>query len=299
MNFINLNKPLWQWAVILLLAFIWGSSFILMKRGLEVFSPVQVASLRMIIAGIILMPFALKNIRYLKNNYKALLIVGFIGNGIPAYLFTWSQMHVSSSAAGILNSLTPVFTLIAGFLFFRTRIVKLQIIGVVLGLAGSVLLFLNKSFSFQFSIFTWGLLIIAATAMYGININHVKYNLKELHGFTIAALSFMLILPFAVFMYFMNLPCICIAENEAFTTSLWSVIILGVFGSAFAVAIINILIKYTSAVFASTVTYIMPAVALIWGYSDNETITFSSGLALILILSGVYLIQHKTKTNEK
>ena len=297
MNFINLNKPLWQWAVILLLAFIWGSSFILMKRGLEVFSPVQVASLRMIIAGIILMPFALKNIRYLKNNYKALLIVGFIGNGIPAYLFTWSQMHVSSSAAGILNSLTPVFTLIAGFLFFRTRIVKLQIIGVVLGLAGSVLLFLNKSFSFQFSIFTWGLLIVAATVMYGINTNHVKTNLKEVPAIAITSMSFMLVLPLALFIYLMNLPCPCIAEDPEFYKALWSVVVLAVFGSAIAVVVMNTFIKYTTPVFAASVTYIMPAVALAWGFNDNEKIGWSSFLALILVLAGVYLVQLKSDKN--
>jgi drug/metabolite transporter (DMT)-like permease len=293
-NIIDLNKKGWQWAVLLFLAFIWGSSFILMKNGLVVFSAIQVASLRISIAALVLLPFAIKYIRYLKTHFLFLLAVGFIGNGIPAYLFTWSQMHVSSSSAGILNSLTPVFTLIVGGIFFKTRVKKFQLIGVFLGLAGSVLLFVNKSFSFEFNIFTWGLLIVLATAMYGVNMNHVKTNLKEVPAIAITSLSFMLLLPVSLSIYFMNLPCPCIAEDPEFLKAVLSISALAVFGSAVAVATMNTFIKYTTPVFASSVTYIMPAVALAWGFNDNEDIGLSSFIALVLILAGVYLVQIKS-----
>ncbi len=297
MNIIDLNKKGWQWAVLFFLAVIWGSSFILMKNGLVVFSSVQVASLRISICGIVLLPFAIKHIRYLKTHFLFLLAVGLVGNGIPAFLFTWSQMHVSSSSAGILNSLTPVFTLIVGGLFFRTRIRKFQLIGVFLGLAGSVLLFVNDSFTFEFNIFTWGLLIVLATVMYGINTNHVKNNLKEVPAIAITSLSFMLVLPVSLFIYSMNLPCPCIIEDPEFYKALWSVIVLAVFGSAIAVAVMNTFIKYTTPVFAASVTYIMPAVALAWGFNDNEKIGLSSFLALLLVLAGVYLVQLKSDKN--
>jgi drug/metabolite transporter (DMT)-like permease len=298
MKIIDLNKKEWQWAALLFLAFVWGSSFILMKRGLEVFTPVQVASMRMMIAGIVFLPFVIRDFRYIKQRPWALLVVGLVGNGIPAYLFTWSQMHVTSSIAGILNSVTPVFTLIAGGLLFRSAIARYQIAGVVLGFAGSVLLFMNRSFNFDYSTFGWGLLIVLATAMYGTNINHVKYNLKEVPGLSISALSFFLILPFISLVFFADMPSAAVIQNEHFTTAALSVLLLGIFGSAIAVAVINILIKHTSPVFASTVTYLMPAVALLWGYSDNEAIGASSFLALALILAGVYLAQLKNKSHE-
>lgn len=295
MKIIDLNKKGWQWTALLFLAFVWGSSFILMKRGLEVFTPVQVASLRMMIAGIVFIPFVIRDFRYLKQRPWALLVVGLIGNGIPAYLFTWSQMHVSSSIAGILNSVTPVFTLIAGGLMFRSPVARIQIAGVLLGFAGSVMLFMNRSLSFDYSTFGWGMLIVLATAMYGININHVKYNLKEVPGLSISALAFFILLPMVSAGFFADMPDANILDNEHFTSAAVAVVLLGIFGSAIAVAVINILIKYTSPVFASTVTYLMPAVALFWGYSDNEAIGLTSFLALALILAGIYLAQKKNK----
>ncbi|PKP17449.1 MAG: hypothetical protein CVU05_15510 [Bacteroidetes bacterium HGW-Bacteroidetes-21] len=291
MKSIDLNQRSWQWAILLFLAFLWGSSFILMKRSLVVFSPVQVASLRMSIAGIVLLPFAIKNIKFLKTRFWSLLIVGLIGNGIPAYLFTWSQMHVSSSSAGILNSLTPLFTLIVGGLFFRTQIRILQVTGVIIGLAGSVFLFLTKGFVFDWAILSWGSLIVIATAMYGVNINHVKKKLADIPGIIIAAQAFFLIMPFTIFIFFTTDIDISVTKNPAFPMALFAVVTLGMLGSALAVALMNMLIKYTSAVFASSVTYIMPVVALLWGFGDGEILTIFTFLSLLLILFGVYIVQ--------
>lgn len=288
---IDLNKRSWQWAILLFLAFLWGSSFILMKRGLEVFSPVQVASLRMCIAGIVLMPIALKNIHYIKSHFWSLLIAGLIGNGIPAYLFTWSQMHVSSSSAGILNSLTPLFTLVVGGIFFRTKIRLLQVLGVLIGLAGSIILFMTKGFTLDISIVTWGSLIILATAMYGVNINQVKKNLNEIPGLIIAALAFLMILPFTSIMLLSSGIQDIVIDQPNMPVAALSVLTLGVLGSALAVALINILIKHTSAVFASSVTYVMPLIALLWGFGDGESLTIFTIMSLLMILLGVYITQ--------
>jgi len=292
MKFIDLNNKYWQFAVLFLLAFIWGSSFILMKRGLETYSNYQVAALRIFIAGICLLPLALINIRTLKKRWFDLAVVGFLGNTIPAFLFTTAQLYVSSSMAGILNSLTPLFTLIAGLLFFSYKVAIMQIIGIIIGLFGATMLLSNGSIVWDENVLTYGNLIILATICYGININYVKKYLNDVNGIVIASLSFFITMPFVGIILLFSDFSSCI-NNPSFASSTIYIIILGVFGSAFAVAMINILIKYTSAVFSSSVTYIMPVFALMWGLLDGEPFTFIQFLALSLILSGVYLVKNK------
>lgn len=296
MKWLQLNKPVWQWALLLFLAFIWGSSFILMKRSLEVYSSVQVAALRMTIAGFILMPFALKNLKLLSKNFFPFLIVGFIGNAIPAFLFTFAQLKINSSMAGILNSLTPLFTLLVGVFFFKTKIKYLQAIGIFIAFMGSVLLFYTKDLHFEISMLASGSLIVLATFMYGVNINHVKKNLSHVSGLTVAAMAFLTVLPFTLsVLFFTSFKEVYVNPN--FYSATFSVFVLGIFGSAIAVALINILIKHTSAVFASSVTYIMPLFAVLWGISDNEAITITSYLGMGCILIGVYLVQQRKKKN--
>ena len=133
------GKSWFQLSVLLLLAFVWGSSFILMKIGLKSFSSEQAAGIRMMLAALVLMPYALKYLRTVpKKDIKALLIAGFIGSFIPAFLFTKAQTRIDSALAGMLNSLTPVFTLLVGVLFHRIKFRWMQVMGISLGLLGAI-----------------------------------------------------------------------------------------------------------------------------------------------------------------
>ena len=180
-----------QYAILLFLAFIWGSSFILMKIGLKSFSSPQVAAIRMLSASLVLLPYSIKHLKTVsKKDIKYLLIAGFIGSFIPAFLFTKAQTRIDSALAGMLNSLTPVFTLIVGLLFHKTKTRWMQVLGLLLGLAGALgLISSGKNVSLQ-NINSYAFFIVAATTCYAININVVKKHLTHLKGVQITSISF-------------------------------------------------------------------------------------------------------------
>jgi drug/metabolite transporter (DMT)-like permease len=294
----DLTKKYWQWILLLVLAFIWGSSFILMKKGLHSFSNLQVAAFRIFFSFVFFLPFIVKHISKLnKYNVKSLLIAGFIGNGIPAFFFTTAQMQISSSFAGILNSLTPIFTLIVGVMFYRAKSNALNVVGLVLGLIGAAGLVV-KDLSLFFVGNNWyGLFVVLATLFYGINVNEVKQNLKEMNGVAISALSFMFIGPFCgIYLLFSDF-------SYAFTTPGWIsnlgfIALLAFFSSFLAVIGMNVLIKYVSPIFASSVTYVIPVFALMWGILDGEKLMAFDILWIMIVLFGVYLANLKYKRNE-
>jgi len=174
---INLSKKGWQWLILSVLALIWGSSFIFMKRGLESFTDMQVAAFRIFISFIFLLPFAIQRLRKLKKRHiKSLLLVGFVGNGIPAFLFTKAQTQVSSSLAGMLNSMVPLFALVIGYIFYRVHAKNQNIFGVFLGLIGaSGLVLVNSSATFSTEGF-YPLFIVLATICYAFSVNEIKQN---------------------------------------------------------------------------------------------------------------------------
>lgn len=291
------ENKLCQWLALLFLGFTWGASFILMKYGLQSFTYGQVAAIRMFSAFLVLLPFSIKHIKKLNaKNLSAILIVAFIGNFIPAFLFTIAQTQINSSLAGMLNAVTPVFTLLFGLIFFRSKTFKSQVVGVLLGLLGAIGLILASSEGFQISFNVFALFVVAATMMYGYNLNHVQYKLKGLSGFEIASLAFLFIGPVTgVYLIFSDLSTAILSDG--FAINLFYTILLGVFGSAIAVIVINILILKAGGMFASSVTYIIPVFAIFWGVVDGENIGVLQILAIVLVLLGVYLI-NKTKKNE-
>jgi len=289
----SLEKKRWQWAAMLFLAFIWGGSFILMKKGLDAFTHVQVASIRIFFSFIILLPFAIRSfIKLTKQNTYSLAISGFIGNLIPAYLFTYAQTNISSSLAGILNSLSPFFTLVVGIFIFRNRPFIFQYIGIIMGLIGAVLLVSNGNFSTLSGINIYALLIIFATLLYGINSNVIKYKLVGLTGIEITALAFIFIGPIAgVILFSTDLtPAI---NSPNFAGSLAAVLTLSIFGSVLSLFVYNSLIHHTTAIFATSVTYIIPIFALMWGILDGESLGLLQAISMIIILTGVYLVNTK------
>jgi len=286
----DLTKKSWQWVILIFLSFIWGASFILMKKGLESYTNHQVGALRLFFAFLFFIPVSVTRLRQItKKNLKSLLIVGFIGNGLPAFLFTKAQTQIDSAIAGILNSLTPLFTLLIGLILYRSQVKLINIIGVFLGLFGAIGLVYRGSNELLSQANWYAIFIVIATLCYGISVNEIKYKLEDMDGVTIASLAFFLVGPFA------GLSLLFTDFSHALTTpdylqNLGFISILALFSSAIAIAVFNILIKYTTTLFATSVTYITPIFAIFWGIFDGEKITLDQFLWVAIILVGVYLV---------
>ncbi|MBN1251333.1 MAG: EamA family transporter [Bacteroidales bacterium] len=290
---IDLNNKSSQWIVLSLLALIWGSSFILMKKGLESYSDMQVAAFRIFISFMLLTPFVFQRLKRIKKeNIKSLLIVGFIGNGIPAFLFTKAQTQVDSSIAGMLNSLTPLFALLIGLSFYKIKIRWLNILGITIGLVGAAGLILsNSSFNFRTDSL-YPILIVVATLFYGISVNEIKQKLPDIDAVTIIAIAFLFIGPLAGFYLFTSDFSFALSTDN-YQINFFYVFILAAFSSVIATIIFNALIKSTTALFASSVTYLIPIVAILWGVLDGELISITQVLFIVIILAGVYLVNKK------
>jgi drug/metabolite transporter (DMT)-like permease len=293
---IDLKTKAGQWIVLLLLALIWGSSFILMKKGLQSFSYGQVASLRIFISFLCLLPFALKRLsRIKKKHIKSLVVVGFFGNAIPAFLFTKAQTQVSSSMAGILNALTPLFALITGILVYKVKFNWHNITGVFLGLLGATALVVSR-FGFGLNAQNlYPLLIVLATTLYSFSVNEIKQNLSDLDGLTIISGAFLFVGPFSG-VYLFNSDFSHALNTPGFVVNFGCIIILAILGSAFANYMFNYLVHHTSALFATSVTYLIPVVAIFWGLFDGESILMAQTPAIILILLGIYLVNKKSSS---
>jgi drug/metabolite transporter (DMT)-like permease len=279
------ERKIWHWLVLGLLSLIWGTSYILMKKGLESFSIFQIASLRVFITFICLLPVAIKNISKIdKGNILSIAIIGVLGNGIPAFLFPLAQTRIDSSMAGMLNSLSPVFTLIIGIVIYKRKGIKTQIAGVILGLLGAVGLLYDKSFIFNY----YGLFVVLATFLYGFSANEVS-RIKGINGLQITSLAFFLIGPLAA-IHLLFTDFSTAVQTENWLRNLGFIAILAIMGSATALALFYLLIRDTSPVFASIVTYFIPLVATLWGMSDNEHLTSTMLVSVIFILAGVYII---------
>lgn len=275
------------------LSLIWGSSFILMKKGLETFSFQQVATMRMLFAFILFLPFIIKRIKKLnKKNIGSILVVGFIGNAIPALLFTKAQTHLDSSLAGMLNTTVPLFVWILGIIFYKTKTKLLSIIGLIIGLVGSLGMIITDFRDIFGNFNMYAIYIIIATLMYAVNTNEVKHKLKDLDGISITALAFLFVGPISGF-YLLFEDFSGALASPLFFKSLFYIIILAFFSSFIAVALFNILIKNTTAIFAASVTYLIPVVAIVLGFFDGEIITIYQLLSMGIIFGGVYLINKK------
>lgn len=286
----KLQNPTLAWSLLALLAIIWGSSFILVKKSLIIFDASQVGSLRIAAAFLFFLPFVLTNLKKIPfQKAHIFLLVGCLGNLFPAYLFSLAGSKLDSGVSGALNSTTPLFTLIVGGLFFGNKITSKQTIGIVLGFIGALLLILAGAKGFNFNVYA--LYVVAATVFYGLNLNITKKYLTglDLTPFQITSFIFTTIGPVALIVLFSGDFLQKVQNPEAIQPLLYG-ILLGVMGSAIAMVLFNRLIQMTSAVLASSVTYLIPIVAIIWGILDGETIQIQHFLGMGIILVGVYLV---------
>jgi drug/metabolite transporter (DMT)-like permease len=289
------EKRGFQFSILLLLAFVWGSSFILMKIGLKSFSPEQAGALRIVLASLALLPLSIRNLKSIqKKDMKSLLIAGFIGSFFPAFLFMRAETQINSSLAGMLNSLTPVFTLLVGMLFHKTEIRWMQAAGLTLGLMGATgLILAGEGFHFG-TVNSYAFYIVLATCFYAISINQIKAKLGHLSGIQVTSLSFLFIGPVAL-VYLLATDFAPVLANPDWPSHLLALATLGILGTALAMVLMNSLVRYSSAVAASSVTYVIPIFAILWGVLDGEKITLLHLAFMGLILSGVYLISRKKK----
>ena len=278
-----------NWVLFIILSFIWGSSFILMKEGLEVLSAYQVASLRMLSGGIVLFPLAIKIfLQYNQQQKNYILASGLLGSFFPAYLFCIAETKIDSALAGFLNSLTPILTMIIGGIIFKSVFTRNKWIGVSIGLVGMAMLLLPES-SHGLENILFSMLVLVATVCYALNANLVAAKLTDIGPVHIATLAFGMLVPPSLIILiatgFFELPL----TEPAYLYSVGSSVVLGVFGTAIASILFYVLLKRAGPLFASMVTYGIPFVALFWGLIAGETIYMMQILGLIVILIGVYL----------
>ncbi len=278
-----------SWAVLFLLSLVWGSSYILIKKGLVVFAPEQLACLRISISSLAFLPIFLLHLRRVDwSKTRYLLIVGLAGSFIPAFLFATAQTKLSSSLTGLLSSLTPLFTLLQAFILFHLPFAWNKMIGVLMGLAGACFLIYFGPQGASQNIWYAGLVIIA-TFLYAYSSNTVKASLQDMNPLTLSATAFVLVGPPAL-VYLLTTDVLHIIQSHPEGwAALAYVTLLALAGTVLASFLFFWLVQLTNPVFASSVSYLIPLVALAWGVVDGETITIFHFFGMALILAGVYL----------
>ena len=280
-----------SWILLLILSIIWGSSFILIKRGLVYFTPLQVGTLRITFAFLVMLPFALKRIKKVSGDkWKFFAFTGLISNLVPAVLFALAQTKLESSLTGILNALSPLFTLIFAVLMFKFKPNSFQIGGFVLGMAGTVgLSLVNSSGGFgNMNVYVW--LIVLATICYALSLNFIKYFLSDVNSLTITSLSLLIAGPFSIIILLSTDFLGRLNFSSEIVFAIFCIAVLGILGTAIALVLYTKLIHMNSPLFASSVTYLVPVVAIMWGVWDGEVLFPLHFAGMVLILLGIYFI---------
>jgi drug/metabolite transporter (DMT)-like permease len=294
------SKPqLIDWMALVLLMLVWGSSFILIKRGLVAFGTMEVGALRISISFLVLLPLAVKRLpKVPRSRLGWFAAAGLLGSGFPPFLFAKAQTVIDSYMAGILNSLTPLFTLLVGVALFGTRTRWINVAGVVLGLLGAIGL-LNAASDPSLGNGIWySLFAVAAALCYAFNMNIVKKYLTSFSALTITSVVFTIIgIPALVILFFATDFTNIITSHPQAWESLGYIAILAVVGTALSLIIHNWLIRRTSALFAASVTYLMPIVSIFWGLLDGEAFLLFYLLWIVMILTGVYLANRPVRKN--
>lgn len=290
-----MNAEKEKWLLLITLSMIWGSSFILIKKSLDHFSPYQVGALRVLIAGMILMPVAISKYRlFPKKNLKWLILAAFTGNFFPMFLFPIAETEVSSSIAGIINSMMPIFVIIVGTLFWKFETSKRQMTGIFISFAGVCLLAFGGGEDSEFKIFPI-LLLLLATLCYAMSTTTVKSKLMEVSSTVLSAFvfSFVLFLPSIIALISTGFAS-TFTFSEENMTGLFFVSLLSVFGTGLAMMMNYRLLKVSTPLFASTVTLLMPIVAIAWGLLDGEKLTLLQFAGASTVIAGLVFLRVKS-----
>ncbi|WP_395044579.1 DMT family transporter [Flavobacterium sp.] len=282
-----------KWIYLTVLALIWGSSFILIKKGLVGLSPMQLGSLRIIFSAVFLIIIGFKSVTQIKQHqWKYIALTSLFGTFIPAFLFAIAQTQISSSVSSILNSLTPLNTLILGGIAFGLTFKRTQIFGVVIGLIGTLLLIINGAMNHPNQNYWYTILVLIASICYATNVNLLKKYLSDVKPLSISTGNFIVMLVPALIVLF-STDFLAVVENAEVQNSMIYIVILGVVGTGIANILFFKLIQMSSPVFATSVTYLIPVVAFFWGLLDGEMLTTIQFIGAFIILIGVYLSSKK------
>ena len=288
-----MKLPQLKWIILIALALIWGSSFILIKKGLDGLNPFQLGSLRIIFCAVFLLIIGFNSLKSIAlHQWKYIALTSLFGTFIPAYLFAIAQTKVSSSICSILNSLTPLNTLILGAIVFGLNFRRNQIFGIIIGLIGTVVLIFNGRAQGVSEDNSYSVFVLIATVCYATNVNLIKKYLSDMKPLSITTGNFLVMLVPAIFiLYFTDFSAKM--DLQATQHAMFFVMILGIVGTGVANVIFYKLIQISSPIFASSVTYLIPVVAFLWGIFDNEMLTPLQFLGAFIILIGVYLSSKK------
>lgn len=284
------NKSL-KWIYLFVLSIIWGSSFILIKKGLVGLDPLQLGALRILFSATVLLLFGWKSLKKIKkSDWKWIGITGILGTGLPVFLFAFAETEIDSAVVGILNSSVPLLAFIFGILLFGAQFIQRQFIGVLLGLVGAgALIYIGAQIN-EGQNYWYASLVIIAASFYALNVNIIKRHLQEVPAIAIAAGNFVfLIIPAAIILAisgFFDLP---VTTDATLQQSIGYIVILSIFGTALAKVMFNKLVQMSNPVFASSVTYLMPIISVMWGLLDGEAFTVLQFIATLIILVGVYI----------
>lgn len=282
-----------KWIILFFLSLIWGSSFILIKKGLVGLTPFQLGSLRMIFAAVFLLAVGFKSLKNIKQHqWKYIAVTAMMGTFFPAFLFSIAQTQIDSSISAVLNSLTPLAALVLGALVFGLNFQRRQIFGVTIGLLGSVLLILSGAVNHPGQNYWYATLAVAGAICYAVNVNLIKKYLSDVNPLSITVGNFaVLLVPALIILFTTDFHEVAHLPNV--TTSMLFVSILAVFGTCVANVLYFKLIQISSPIFASSVTYMLPIVACFWGILDGESLTLVQALGAFIVLIGIYLSAKK------
>ncbi len=280
-----------KWIYLVILSLVWGSSFILIKKSLIGLTPMQLGALRTLFAAVFLFLIGFRSMKTIAaSDWKWIIISGFFGTFIPAFLFAFAETEIDSGIASILNSTTPLVTLILGAFIFSIRFNKNQLIGVIVGLVGCIALILEGASVNPNQNYLYALLVLCASVCYAINVNIIKRYMQHISPMAIANGNFIvLVIPSVLVLYQSDFFRSDLISNPRMHESLIYISILAVVGTGIAKVLFNKLVQISTPVFATSVTYTIPIVALLWGILDEEQFTFYQVLASSVIVLGVYL----------
>jgi drug/metabolite transporter (DMT)-like permease len=281
-----------RWFYLIVLSIIWGSSYILIKKGLDGFSAIQLWGVRVLMAGLLLMLIGFRSLRTIgKGQWKWVALSGVVGSFIPMFLFAWAETEIDSSIASILNSLVPLFTLFVGYALFRISFSLNQLAGVLVGLVGAGLLIYLGSEVNPNQNYWYSSGVVVASFCYAINANLIKSKMQSVSPMGIATGNFLfLIVPALGVVLFSGALSAPVRQGPHFWSSLGYIALLCVFGTAIAKVMFNRLVQISTPVFSVSVTYLIPVVGVVWGILDGERFSAGQFGAAALILLGVYLV---------
>jgi drug/metabolite transporter (DMT)-like permease len=285
------NNEWRNWAVFVILAFVWGASFILIKKGLIHFSPVQVGAMRIALSGLAFIPvFLFSRVNFPKGKVWIITLIVLTGNGIPAFLFALAETRLGSAVTGVLNSLTPIFAVLMGVIFFGTKLKKHHLVGLLLGCIGIVVLMIGEK---DWRVSSYVFFVILGTLCYGTSANLVKRFGQEIHPIALTSVGFMVLGFIAVIILWLTGAGPIIMQAETWQNSMPSLILLALACTVFANILFYWLLQRTTAIFGSAIAYAIPCMALVWGMVDGERITLYQFGGFALIVGAVYALRRQ------